>query len=77
MDLIEEWHIEILRPDSETPEIAPTTLPIWRTARKYIQAAQQIWPDSTIQVIVPESAPDAVLAELAAMGVRIFVQEGD
>jgi hypothetical protein len=77
MDLIEEWHIEIFRPDSEMPEIAPTTLPTWRTARRYIDAARQIYPDSTIQVVVPESAPEAVLADLAAMGVRIFVQEGD
>ena len=77
MDLIEEWHIEIFRPDSETPDIAQTTLPTWRTARRYVDAARQIYPDSTIQVIVPESAPEAVLAELAAMGVRTFVQEGD
>ena len=77
MDLIEEWHIKVFRPGSPKPDIAQTTLTTWRTARRYIDAAQRIYPDVTVEVIVPESASETALTELAAMGVRIFVQEGD
>jgi hypothetical protein len=77
MDLIEEWHIEIFRPDSEMPEIAPTTLPTWRTARRYIEAAGRSTPMRLIQVTVPQSAPEAVLTELTAMGLRTLVNEDD
>jgi hypothetical protein len=77
MEPIEEWHIKIFRPGSPTPEIAQTTFTIWRAARRFIDAAQRIYPDSTIQVIVPESAPEVALTELTAMGVRILMNEGD
>ena len=76
MDLIQEWHIEIFRPGSETPDIAQTTLPTWRTARRYIEAARRIYPDAVVQVTVPQSVPETVLAELTAMGAQL-VNEGD
>ena len=76
MEPLEEWCIRVFRPDSPT-DIARVTLTTWRTARRYIDAAQRIYPDVTVEVIVPESASEAALTELAAMGVRIFVQEGD
>ena len=73
MDLIQEWHIEICRPGSEPVQ---TTLPTWRTARRYIEAARQIYPDAVVQVTVPQSAPEAALAELTAMGAQL-VTEGN
>jgi hypothetical protein len=77
MDPIEEWHIKVFRPGSPKPDIAQTTLTTWRTARRYIDAAQRIYPDVTVEVIVPESAPESVLTELTAMGVQIFMRDGD
>ncbi len=71
MESIQEWHVEIYRPGSAVPDIAQTTLPTWRTLQTYIAAAKRIWPDAIVWVVVPESASEAVLTELRAMGVRI------
>jgi hypothetical protein len=76
MEPMEEWHIRVFRPDSPT-DIAQVTLPTWRTARRYIDAAQRIYPDVTVRVIVPDSVSEAALAELAAMGVQTFLKKGD
>ena len=77
MDLsIEDWHIEIFKPGSKTPDIAQTTFTLWRTARRYIDAARRIYPDAVVQVTVPQSVPETVLAELTAMGAQL-VNEGD
>jgi hypothetical protein len=76
-DPFDKWHVKIYRPSSAVADIAQTTLPTWRTLRAYIETARRFWPDSSIEVVVPEAAPETVLTELRAMGVETSAAKPD
>jgi hypothetical protein len=67
----ERWYVETYMPNSTKAESAQN-IGSWAAAKYFMQVTKQIEPATVFRVIAPDSANEADLAELRAMGVRTF-----